>query len=173
MKSDLPGDFSNSRSKVNFTSAAVHSWPLWDLTPCLSLKDKERPSGLICHDSASSGVGFISPSKRTSWLYIIGERRLRESAGTSCGSSPVASVVWAEMKLPPGLGACAHARLPTDKAPRVAPPILRRSRRVRRVGSVRSRSVVLVIPPVGRRYCELGSNTSRRPSPSRLKEIGR
>ena len=33
MKSDLPGDFSKSRSNVNFTSAEVNSWPSWNLTP--------------------------------------------------------------------------------------------------------------------------------------------
>src|ERR1700682_2555883 len=99
MKSDLPGDFSNSRSKVNFTSADVNSWPSWNLTPCLSLKVHERPSGLICHDSASSGVGFISPSKRTSWLYIIGERRLRESAGTSRGARALPSAWWGAVEL--------------------------------------------------------------------------
>src|SRR2546425_7875852 len=98
MKSDLPGDFSKSRSNVNLTSAEVSSWPSWKVTPCRSLKVHASPSGLICQDSASSGTGFISASKRTSWLYIIGERRLRENAGTSCGSRPVASVVCAETK---------------------------------------------------------------------------
>src|SRR5256886_12415397 len=105
MKSDLPGDFSKSRSNVNLTSAEVSSWPSWKVTPCRSLKVHVSPSGLICQDSASSGTGFISASKRTSWLYIIGERRLRENAGTSCGSRPVASVVCAETKVPPGFGA--------------------------------------------------------------------
>jgi hypothetical protein len=33
MKSDLPGDFSKRRSKVNFTSAEVSSWPSWNFTP--------------------------------------------------------------------------------------------------------------------------------------------
>ncbi len=37
MKSDLPGDFSNRRSKVNFTSAEVSSCPSWNFTPCRSL----------------------------------------------------------------------------------------------------------------------------------------
>ena len=83
MKSDLPGDFSNRRSKVNFTSAEVISWPSWNLTPWRSLKVHVSPSGLTCQDSASSPTGVMSGSKRTSWLYIIGERALRENAGTS------------------------------------------------------------------------------------------
>src|SRR5438094_170034 len=78
MKSDLPGDFSKSRSNVNFTSAEVSSWPSWNFTPSRSLKAHVSPSGLVCHDSASSGTGVMSGSKRTSWLYIIGERRLRQ-----------------------------------------------------------------------------------------------
>ncbi len=83
MKSDLPGDFSNSRSNVNFTSAEVISWPSWNLTPWRSLNVHVSPSRLTSHDSASSGTGVMSGSKRTSWLYIIGERALRENAGTS------------------------------------------------------------------------------------------
>src|SRR5215468_3871122 len=143
MKSDLPGESSKSRSKVNFTSAEVISWPSWNFTPCRSLKFHVSPSGLTCHDSESSGITFMSGSKRTSWLYMRGERRLRESAGTSCGSRPVASVVWAEMKLPPGLGVCARARRPTDSAPRVRPPIWRSRRRLRPVSSERPRLVVM------------------------------
>ena len=104
MKSDLPGDFSNSRSNVNFTSAEVSSWPSWNFTPCRSLNVHVRPSGLTSHDSASSGTGVMSGSKRTSWLYISGERALRENAGTSWGSSPVASVVRAETNVPPAFG---------------------------------------------------------------------
>src|SRR5712691_1907049 len=143
MKSDFPGDLSKSRSNVNLTSAEVSSWPSWKVTPCRSLKVHVSPSGLICQDSASSGTGFISASKRTSWLYIIGERRLRENAGTSCGSSPVASVVCAETKVPPGFGACACAAvLPTESAARAAPLVLRRSRRVT--------WVVIGVPPVAR-----------------------
>ena len=60
MKSDLPGDFSKSRSKVNFTSAEVSSWPSWNFTPWRSLKVHVRPSLLTSHDSASSGTGFMS-----------------------------------------------------------------------------------------------------------------
>ena len=95
---------------MNFTSAEVNSWPSWNFTPWRSLNVHVRPSGLICHDSASSGTGVMSGSKRTSWLYISGERRLRESAGTSWGSSPVASVVWAETKRAAGLGRLARTR---------------------------------------------------------------
>src|SRR6266849_8136157 len=143
MKSDFPGDLSKSRSNVNLTSAEVSSWPSWKVTPWRSLKVHVSPSGLICQDSASSGTGFISASKRTSWLYIIGERRLLEKAGTSCGSSPVASVVCAETKVPPGFGACACAAvLPTESAARAAPLVLRRSRRVT--------WVVIGVPPVAR-----------------------
>ena len=40
-------------------------------------------------------------------MYIIGERALRENAGTSWGSSPVASVVRAETNVPPAFGVCA------------------------------------------------------------------
>src|SRR5207249_3045989 len=140
MKSDFPGDFSKSRSKVNLTSAEVSSWPSWKRTPSRSLNVHVRPSGLICQDSASSGAGFISASKRTSWLYSKGERRLRESAGTSCGSRPVASVVCAETNEPPGFGACACAILPTESVASAAPPLLRRSLRVT--------GVVIAIPPV-------------------------
>src|SRR5687768_14570427 len=131
-KSDLPGDFSNSRSKVNFTSAEVISCPSWNLTPSRSLKVHVRASGLTCHDSASSGRGVMSGSKRTSWLYIIGERRLREKAGTSWGSSPVASVVCADTRLPPDLGVCAHAmrRMPSTEAVRA--PACTNSRRFHR-----------------------------------------
>ena len=69
MKSDLPeADFSSSRSNVNFTSAEVNSWPSWNFTPWRSLNVQVSPSGLVCHDSASSGCGFMSGSKRTSWL---------------------------------------------------------------------------------------------------------
>src|SRR5437016_5575253 len=129
MKSDFPGDFSKSRSKVNLTSAEVSSWPSWKRTPSRSLKVHVSPSGLICQDSASSGTGVISASKRTSWLYIMGERRLRENAGTSCGSRPVASVVCAETKVPPGFGACACAGRPTASAARAAPLAWRRTLR--------------------------------------------
>ena len=131
MKSDFPGDFSKSRSKVNLTSAEVISWPSWNLTPWRSLNVQVSASLLTSQDSASSGMGFMSGSKRTSWLYIMGERRLREKAGTSCGSSPVASVVWAEIKVPPGLGACADAGRGRARAPRPRPPALSSSRRVR------------------------------------------
>src|SRR6266478_4913610 len=141
MKSDFPGDFSKSRSKVNLTSAEVSSWPSWKRTPSRSVKVHVSPSGLICQDSASSGTGVISASKRTSWLYIMGERRLRENAGTSCGSRPVASVVCAETKVPPGFGACACAGRPTESAARAAPLAFRRSLRVNRV-------VIAVAPSV-------------------------
>src|SRR5439155_6726199 len=109
MKSDLPGDFSKRRSKVNFTSDDVISWPSWNFTPWRSLNVHVSPSRLVSHDSASSPTGVMSGSKRTSWLYIIGDRALRENAGTSCGSSPVASVVRAEMSVPPGFGVWARA----------------------------------------------------------------
>ena len=34
LKSDLPDcDFSSRRSKLNFTSAEVNSWPSWNFTP--------------------------------------------------------------------------------------------------------------------------------------------
>jgi len=94
---------------VYFTSAEVSSCPSWNFTPWRSLKVQVRLSLLISHDSASSGFGVMFSSRRTSWLYIRGERRLRESAGTSCGSSPVASVAWAETSVPPGFGVCAAA----------------------------------------------------------------
>src|SRR2546426_1911967 len=141
MKSDFPGDFSKSRSKVNLTSAEVSSWPSWKRTPSRSVKVHVSPSGLICQDSASSGTGVISASKRTSWLYIMGERRLRENAGTSCGSRPVASVVCAETKVPPGFGACACAGRPTESAARAAPLAFRRPLRVHGV-------VIAVAPSV-------------------------
>ena len=83
MKSDLPGDFSKSRSNVNFTSADVSSWPSWNFTPCRSLNVQASPSRLTSHDSASSPTGVMSGSNRTSWLYMSGERALRENAGTS------------------------------------------------------------------------------------------
>src|SRR5436853_1429032 len=150
MKSDLPGDFSKSRSNVNFTSAEVSSWPSWNLTPWRSLNVHCSPSELTCHDSASSGTGVMSGSNRTSWLYIIGERALRENAGTSCGSSPVASVVWAETKVPPALGACAYAGLPSGSAARAAPPVVSRARRLSPVGSEPRWRVVIVVPPVAR-----------------------
>src|SRR5439155_22890634 len=142
MKSDLPGDFSKSRSNVNLTSAEVSSWPSWKVTPCRSLKVHASPSGLICQDSASSGTGFISASKRTSWLYIIGERRLRENAGTSCGSRPVASLVCAGPNVPPSFGVCACAGAPTESAARAAPPVRRRS--------LRLTGVVIAVPPMAR-----------------------
>src|SRR5947207_5298074 len=150
MKSDLPGDRSKSRSNVNFTSADVSSWPSWNFTPWRSLNVQTRPSRLTSHDSASSGTGCMSASKRTSWLYIIGDRRLRENAGTSCGSSPVASVVWAETKVPPRFGACAYAGLPSESAARAAPPPLSRARRLSPVGSEPRWRVVIVVPPVAR-----------------------
>src|SRR5882724_6281358 len=131
VKSALPGDFSTSRSKVNLMSAEVSSWPSWNFTPCRSLNVHVSPSGLICHDSASSGTAFMSGSKRMSWLYINGERRLRDKAGTSCGSRPVASVVWAEIRLPPGFGVCARAGRATDRAPSASQPAFSTSRRVR------------------------------------------
>src|SRR6266852_5055199 len=115
MKSDLPGDFSKRRSKVNFTSAEVSSWPSWNFTPWRSLNVQVSPSRLVSHDSASSLTGVMSGSKRTSWLYIIGERALREKAGTSCGSSPVASVVRAETSVPPGIGVWPNACVPTAR----------------------------------------------------------
>src|SRR5919106_927053 len=131
MKSDLPGDFSKRRSNVNLTSADVISWPSWNLTPWRSLNVQVSPSGLTCQDSASSGTGVISGSKRTSWLYIIGERALRENAGTSWGSSPVASVVRAEMNVPPAFGVWAKApRAPSESAPSVRPPAWSSWRRV-------------------------------------------
>src|SRR5262249_19091124 len=69
LKSDLPAaDFSSSRSNEDFASAEVDSWPACHFTPWRSLNVHVRPSGLIDHDSASSGVGVISGSKRTSWL---------------------------------------------------------------------------------------------------------
>src|SRR5215510_11051844 len=89
------------------------------------------PSGLVCHDSASSGTGVMSGSKRTSWLYVSGDRRLRDSAGTSCGSRPVASVVWALISVPPALaGVCAWATRPaTPSAPTARPVVVRNWRR--------------------------------------------
>src|SRR6266545_4894168 len=131
MKSDLPGETSKSRSKVNFTSAEVISWPSWNFTPGRSLNVQVRPSGLTCHDSASSGTGVMSGSKRTSWLYIMGERRLRENAGTSWGSRPVASVVCAEMKVPPSLAVWPNALRPRASVPSVRPPACKSCRRVR------------------------------------------
>jgi hypothetical protein len=85
----------------------------------------------------------MSASKRTSWLYISGERRLRENAGTICGSSPVASVVWAEMSVPPDRGVWPSAGVPTDSAPSARPPALSSSRRVRRVTSEGRRGMVI------------------------------
>src|SRR5439155_12985711 len=142
MKSDFPGDFSKSRSNVNLTSADVSSWPSWKRTPSRSLNAHVRPSGLTRQDSASSGTGFISASKRTSWLYSMGERRLRENAGTSCGSRPVASVVCAETNVPPSFGVCACAGAPTESAARAAPPVRRRS--------LRLTGVVIAVPPMAR-----------------------
>src|SRR5262249_45311375 len=164
MKSDLPGDFSNRRSNVNFTSAEVISCPSWNLTPWRSLKVHVSPSLLTSQDSASSGCGFISGSRRTSWLYIMGERRLRENAGTSWGSRPVASLFWAEMKTPPGLGVCASAGRPRASAPAARPPAWRSWRRGGRRGAAERASVVMVVLL----YCALGSRMSRRPSPRRL-----
>ena len=109
MKSDLPGDFSKSRSKVNLTSADVSSWPSWNLTPWRSLNVHVRPSLLTSHDSASSGDRVHVRVEADQLVVDQGERRLRENAGTSWGSSPVASLVWAEMKVPPGLGVWARA----------------------------------------------------------------
>src|SRR5438445_290211 len=151
MKSDFPGDFSKSRSKVNLTSAEVSSWPSWKRTPSRSLKVHVSPSALICQDSASSGTGVISASKRTSWLYIMGERRLRENAGTSCGSRPVASVVCAETKVPPGFGACACPGRPTESAARAAPLAFRRSLRVNGV-------VIAVAPSVSCGSCAVSGS---------------
>src|SRR6185436_16846955 len=131
MKSDFPGDFSKSRSNVNFTSAEVISCPSWNLTFCLSLNVHVSPSALVCHDSASSGTGVMSGSNRTSWLYISGERALREKAGTSWGSRPVASVVRAEMKVPPSFGVWPNALRPSESAPSVRPLACRSWRRVR------------------------------------------
>ena len=131
MKSAFPAaDFSSRRSKVNFTSAEVNSWPSCHLTPCRSLKVQVRPFWLTPQDSASSGTGVMFSSKRTSWLYVSGERRLRENAGTSWGSSPVASLFWAEMTVPPAFGAWADAARPRASVPRTAPPALRTSRRL-------------------------------------------
>src|SRR5262249_44567373 len=94
-------------------------------------------------------TGFMSGSKRMSWLYIIGERRLREKAGTSWGSSPVASVVWAETKLPPVFGAWAKAGRPRLSAPRARPPARSGSRRAMRlVWSWSGWVVVIVQSPV-------------------------
>jgi len=82
-KSAFPEDFSMSRSKVNFTSAEVNSCPSWNFTPWRSLNVHVTPSRATSHDSASSGTAFMSKSNRTSWLYVRGERRLGDSAGTS------------------------------------------------------------------------------------------
>src|SRR6266487_727931 len=79
-----------------------------------------------------------------------GERRLRESAGTSWGSRPVASVVWAETRVPPALGVWAAAGVPRASAPRVRPPALRSSRRVRASGVEDSGVVVMRSSSCGR-----------------------
>ena len=57
-------------------------------------------------------------SKRTSWLYISGERRLRESAGTSCGIEPGGlGGLGARSGVPPASGVCAARARPTASAP--------------------------------------------------------
>src|SRR5215471_4685800 len=121
MKSDLPGESSKSRSKVNFTSAEVISWPSWNFTPCRSLKFHVSPSGLTCHDSASSGTTFMSGSKRTSWLYMRGERghELRIEAGRLRGLGGDEAA--------PGLGslrvsAAAHGQRPEGEAAHLKEP---------------------------------------------------
>src|SRR5947207_9081061 len=151
MKSDLPGDFSNKRSNVNLTSADVISCPSWNFTPWRSLNVHVRASLLISQDSASSGTGFMSASNRTSWLYVIGERRLRENAGTSCGSSPVASLFWAETNTPPDFGDWASAGRARLHAPAARLPVLSSSRRVKRWKARRPGSVVMVMSPVAGR----------------------
>ena len=61
---------SRSRSKVNFTSLEVSSWPLWNFTPLRRLKVQERPSALTDHFSArlrfASGRRFSSTYTRKS-----------------------------------------------------------------------------------------------------------
>src|SRR5262249_45413626 len=114
----------------------------------------------------------MSGSKRTSWLYMRGDRRLRESAGTSCGSRPVASGVWAGVKPPPGLGGgrgslcvgvLAQGQGAQGEAAHLEEPA---PAETRVVGALAIRRHVM--PPRGG-YCELGSRMSRKPSPSRLK----
>src|SRR5262245_1544245 len=156
MKYDLPGDFSNRRSNVNFTSVEVIAFPSWIFTPWRSLNVHVSSSLLTSHDSARSGAGFMSASKRTSWLYIMGERRLREKAGTSCGSSPVASLFCAETSVPPLLGVCAKAGRPRPRAPTARPPARRRSRRLRREAGRGSGSVRMVVSPVAAGLCGIG-----------------
>src|SRR2546425_12350003 len=81
----------------------------------------------------------MSGSKRTSWLYVKGERRLRDSAGTSWGSRPVASVVWAVIRVPGFVWA--PARRGSVKAPAVRPADFSSWRRVSWLMLVSSRRV--------------------------------
>src|SRR5262245_25171369 len=90
----------------------------------------------------------MSASRRTSWLYVMGDRRLRENAGTSCGSSPVASLFCAEMKTPPGLGACAPASRGTANAPAARPPAFKSSRRLRVAERIALGSMLMVVSPL-------------------------
>ncbi len=50
-----------ARSIEYFTSSAVISRPLWNLTPVLSLKVKTVPSGEMSKLSARSGMRFVVP----------------------------------------------------------------------------------------------------------------
>src|SRR5688572_17739661 len=90
----------------------------------------------------------MSGSKRTSWLYIIGERALRENAGTSWGSRPVASVVRAEMNVPPSFGVWPNAGRPRASVPRVRPPAWSSWRRLRREARDAGSLLLMGWPPV-------------------------
>src|SRR2546427_13266436 len=91
MKSDLPGELSKRRSKVNFTSAEVISCPSWNFTPSRRLKLQGCPSGLVCQDSASSRPGVMVAAERTSLVFMGGGRRVGEGAGASRGGRRVGS----------------------------------------------------------------------------------
>jgi len=57
---------SRMRSKVNFTSSAVSTSPLWNLTLGRSLTVRVLPSSLHAHDSARFGTTFRSWSNASS-----------------------------------------------------------------------------------------------------------
>src|SRR2546422_605657 len=147
MKSDLPGDFSKSRSNVNFTSAEVSSWPSWNFTPSRSLTVHVSPSGLVCHDSASSGTGVMSGSKRTSWLYIIDELRIEAGRFRRLRREERAS----RFRCLPEGGRAADAEGAEGEA------------------GGREEVAAVEVPGHGGLLVQLlGSRTSRRPSPIRL-----
>ena len=120
-----PGDFSNSRSKVNFTSAEVISWPSWNLTPWPEL---ERPREPVVADLPGLGQlgNRIHVRVEAHELAVHhGRAPAPREGGHELGIESRRLVVLGGDEAAARLGRLGEAPRPKASVPSAAPPALR------------------------------------------------